>query len=186
MNAVPLVILAVVLSLGIQPTPKPVAPKQPPPPQPKVVQIRIVVGVSEEALAKQCGPTEAPSTIFVANNKQVFHCVGNKLLNHANHGKDPNLEKAVVRANAGELVRWTSSTRFKVVSVERHEVPGSPPPAKKNLAPDSPFLKPLPTEYLMVVEALVRNEPGTIVQRYKATFDIQGVGLVDPDLICSM
>jgi len=32
----------------------------------------------------------------------------------------------------------------------------------------------------------VRDERGTVVQRYKASFNIKGIGLVDPDLICSM
>ena len=189
MNGVPLVVLAFVLSLGMQPAqpaPKPV----PAPPQPKeltTVNIEIVVATQDQ-LTKVCGSGGVqPTSIFVSTtNKQVFHCVGNKMFNHNDHGKEPALEKAVARANANQTVRWFSKTRFIVTSIERHETPGTPPPAKKNLAPDNPFTAPFPKEYRNEVASVVRDETGTIVQRYKATFNIEGVGVVDPDLICSM
>lgn len=196
MSAVPLVILVVALSLGMQPpSPAPTPPTPTPTPtvQPKpvpkitTIAVQIVVGTQANlgALCKKGG--QAPSTIFVVNAKQVYHCIGNTLRDHANHGKDPDLEKAVVRASAGERVRWFSATRFIVASVEKHETPapaGAPP--KKNVAPDFPFLEPLPKEFRNEVTGTVRDEPGTIVQRYKASFNIEGVGLVDPDVVCSM
>ena len=188
MSAVPLVILAVALSLGIQaPTPNSTPPT---PPQPKAptagpIAVQIVVGTQPDlnALCKKGG--QAPSTVFVVSTTQVFHCVGNSLHDHANHGKDPDLEKAVVRASARERVRWFSATRFIVTSVEKHEPPAGGPP-KKNIAPDYPFLEPLPKEFRNEVSVTVRDEPGTVVQRYKASFVIDGIGLVDPDLICTM
>jgi len=200
MSAVPLVIVAVVLSLGMQtPSPKPTPPPTPSPsstqpetkPQPKPdpklapIAVQIVVGTQPnlDALCKKGG--QAPSAVFVVSAAQVFHCVGNSLHDHANHGKDPDLEKAVVRASANERVRWFSATRFIVTSVEKHEPPGVAPP-KKNVAPDYPFLEPLPKEFRNEVIVTVRDEPGTVVQRYKASFNIEGIGLVDPDLICMM
>lgn len=185
MTALPFVILAVVLSLGTQPPPKKAEPAAPAPP---VVEILIVVGTQDD-LAKTCsGAGVTVSSVLVATtNKQVYHCVGNKLFNHADHGKEPALEKAVVRLNAGQAVRWVSKTRFMVVSVEKHEVPGSPAAPKKTIAPDTPFVEPFPKEYRNVVlSSPVRDEPGTVVQRYKASFNIEGVGVIDPDLICSM
>src|SRR5687768_12841456 len=184
MNAVPLVIVAVVMSLGMQPAPKPAPPPQPV--KPVTLNVEIVVG-AQENLAATCKKGGVnPSTVFVVSTKQVFHCIGNSLHDHANHGKDPDLEKAVVRLSAGDRVRWFSTRRFFVASVERHELPGVTPP-KKNLAPASPFAAALPKEYRTeVISPPVRDEPGTIVQRYKASFNIEGVGLIDPDLICSM
>ncbi|MGH9221393.1 MAG: hypothetical protein ACRD1W_18955, partial [Vicinamibacterales bacterium] len=106
--------------------------------------------------------------------KEVYHCIGNTLRDHANHGKDPDMEKAVVRLGAGDRIRWVSATRFIVVSVERHETPGAAP-AKKPVAPDFPFLTPFPKEFRNeVTSGAVRDEPGTIVQRYKASFNIEG------------
>jgi hypothetical protein len=200
MSAVPLVIVAIVLSLGMQtPSPKPTPPPTPSPsstqpetkPQPKpdpklaLIAVQIVVGTQPNlnALCKKGG--QAPSTVFVVSATQVFHCVGNSLHDHANHGKDPDLEKAVVSASAKERVRWFSATRFIVTSVEKHEPPAGAPP-KKNVAPDYPFLEALPKEFRNEVIVTVRDEPGTVVQRYKASFNIEGIGLVDPDLICMM
>jgi hypothetical protein len=192
MNALPLVILAVVLSLGTQPppapkpAPTPPKPSQPPPKKPETVSVEIVVG-TQANLAAACKKGAQPSTIFVVNPKQVFHCIGNTLHDHANHGKNPDMEKAVVRVSAGDRVRWYSTTRFFVASIERHEVPSGSTPPKKNLAPNFPFAAAFPKEYRTeVISSPVRDEPGTIVQRYKASFNIEGVGLVDPDLICSM
>lgn len=196
MNALPFVILALVLSLGTQPpAKKDPAPPSPPPkplpqPQPKldsVVDVEIVVGTQDQLVKLCSAPGIPPSAIFISTtSKQVFHCVGNKMFNHADHGKEPALEKAVVRANASQTVRWFSKTnRFIVTSVVRHEVPGSPPP-KKNAAPDYPFTAPLPKDYRNEVASVVRDEPGTVVQRYKATFNIEKIGVFDPDMICSM
>ena len=191
MSAVPLVILAVALSLVMQPPPSPSPTPPKPSPQPKPaptagpIAVQIVVGTQPNlnALCKKGG--QAPSTVFVVSAKQVYHCIGNSLHDHANHGKDPDLEKAVVRASAKERVRWFSATPFIVTSVEKHEPPAGGPP-KKNVAPDYPFVEALPKVFRNEVIVTVRDEPGTVVQRYKASFNIEGIGLVDPDLICSM
>ena len=190
MSAVPLVILAVALSLGIQqPSVNSTPPKPQPQPKPDAklaaIAVQIVVGTQAtlNALCKKGG--QAPSTVFVASTTQVYHCIGNSLHDHANHGKDPDLERAVVRASAKERVRWFSATRFIVASVEKHETPAGPR-SKKNIAPDYPFVEALPKEFRNEVNVTVRDEPGTVVQRYKASFNIEGIGLVDPDLICSM
>ena len=185
----PLVIFAVALSLGMQQPSRNSTPPKPPQPKPEStlapIAVQIVVGTQANlnALCKKGG--QAPSTVFVVSAKQVYHCIGNSLHDHTNHGKDPDLEKAVVRASAKERVRWFSATPFIVASVEKHEPPPGGPP-KKLVAPDYPFLEALPKQFRNEVIVTVRDEPGTVVQRYKASFNIEGIGLVDPDLICSM
>jgi len=59
----------------------------------------------------------------------------------------------------------------------------------KNANPASPFSKPFSTTYANEVTSTpVVNINGAtvVVQRYKVTFNIEGQGDVDPDLVCSM
>jgi hypothetical protein len=150
----------------------------------KVIPVEIVVGAKAD-LDKRCAGNAPPTTVFVVNAKEVYHCVKNKLLDHVEHDKgNPEMAISIVQASTGDQIRWYSSTHLFTVSVVKHPKLGPQHPD----APDSPFGK----ELLVAparekVSSLVPGAPkGKIQQRYKVSFNITGVGLVDPDLICTM
>jgi hypothetical protein len=98
---------------------------------------------------------------------------------------NPALEKADVHLATGQRVRWymaPSNGRFFVVRVEK------PKQDLKNSNPASPFPKPFAATYASEVISLpVVDVPKvSVTQRYKVTFNIEGEGEVDPDLVCSM
>jgi hypothetical protein len=126
----------------------------------------------------------------MVNGKQtpnvVYHCVGKKFIPHADHGKNAALDQADVRLSAGDSVRWVRKDGqggFFIKSVVK------PAADLKNSNPASPFSKPFSTTYATeVISTPVVNVEGVkvVIQRYKVTFNIQGQGGVDPDLVCSM
>jgi hypothetical protein len=60
-------------------------------------------------------------------------------------------------------------------------------PPQDKAAPDLPFGKDFPAKHASeVLSPLVPEVPGNVEQRYKVTFNIQGIGPVDPDVVCSM
>ena len=155
--------------------------KQPPPG--KIIPVEIVVG-SKPDLDKACAAGAPATTVFVVNAKDVYHCVNAKLLDHDEHDKGtPDMAVTIVQASTGDQVRWFSNTHDFTVTVEKHPKLGPQNPD----APDMPFGKSMlasAREQLSpVVPAALK---GKIQQRYKVSFNITGVGLVDPDLICMM
>jgi hypothetical protein len=195
MRAVFIVVLAVALSSCANSktaAPRPVgappatgtAPGQPPG---NTVSVEIVVNSNKAELDAQCKKVGVdPTTIFVVTAKDVFHCVGSVLHGHAEQAKGSlDMAKSVVRAQSNDRVRWWSKTHtLRVVSVVKD--PKMPPQAKE--APDFPFGKaPFPAKPANeAVSPPVPTLRGDVEQRYKASFDITGVGLVDPDIICMM
>lgn len=158
------------------------------------VDVRIIVA-SRNSLEGECEKGGLhPTTILVSTNERgnekdkgkgnaVYHCIDGKFIPHAEHGKNPLLEKAIVRLKSGQRVRWFSTNAsFFVASVDR------PPQDLKNSAPASPFASALATTFANeVISPPVIDVPNVeIQQQYKVSFSIQEVGLVDPDLVCSM
>lgn len=204
MSGLPIVILAAASLLGVQPLgggPAP-APQPPPkksdpqPPPPAVVVIEIVVGAYVD-LSAMCGQGASPTTVFVTNDKSkvtskpeiaVHHCIGKKLHDHAGHEKDPKaFDPADVKLVAGQRVRWISKkASFRVVDITKPKNPTHEPQDKE--APLRPFGEFSKAYALQVESPPVPQINGEVVvrQRYKVTFEIENVGLVDPDLICSM
>lgn len=181
MTAVPFVVVVTVsaaISLATQPSP-----------DAKIVEIEIVVGNTNEN-AKVCKSGGVPpSTVFVSSSTQISHCIGNNLHDHAGHGKNPDLEAAVVPVRAGQSIHWVSKkNRFLIVEVVKHDPPGSAaPPKKEGAQPPDELFELLPRDFrLQVVSPPLPDLPGTVVQRYKYTFVVEGIGLIDPDLICTM
>ena len=188
MSGLPVVMLGVVVALSQDPQPPP---KQPPK---NVVEVQIVVGPREKLNALCSAGNLSPTTILVSEKavvdgkpapNVVYHCVGKAFIPHADHGKNPALAKADVRLSAGDSVRWVTKggPRFFVKSVVK------PASDLKNSNPASPFSKPFSTSYTDEVVSTPVVEVGgvkVVVQRYKVTFDIEGQGVVDPDLVCSM
>ena len=202
MSGLPIVMMAiaVALSLGPQPPsqPKPTPPKPTPQPapakKPAVVEVQLVVGPREKLNALCATGTLVPTTILVTektvvNGKPtpnvVYHCVGKAFIPHADHGKNPALDNADVHLSAGDSVKWVKKEGlgFFVKGVTK------PSADLKNANPASPFSKPFSTTYANEVTSTpVVNINGAtvVVQRYKVTFNIEGQGDVDPDLVCSM
>ena len=198
MSGLPIVMMGIVvaLSLGTQPPsspPKP-APQPTPAKKPVVVEVQIVVGPREQ-LRGSCSKGDfSPHTILVtekamANGKatpnQVYHCVDTKFIPHADHGKNADLDKAEVHLSAGDSVKWVKKAGpgFFIKSVAK------PSADLKNSNPASPFSKPFSTTYANeVISTPVVSMGGVkpVVQRYKVTFNIDGQGEIDPDLVCSM
>lgn len=150
----------------------------------KVIPVEIVVG-SKLDLDKQCAGGAPATTVFVVSQKEIYHCIKDKLLHHDEHVKgNPEMEVSIVRASTGDRVRWFSNTHAFTVTVVKHPKLGPQHPD----APDSPFGKELlATAAREKLSSSVPNAPkGKIQQRYKVSFDITGIGLVDPDLICTM
>ena len=148
-----------------------------------VIPVEIIVG-SKSELDKQCSPKTPATTVFVVSPKQVYHCIGSKLLDHAEHDKgNPDIAAAIVRAATGDQIKWFSIKHTFTVTVAKHPKLGPQNPD----APNSPFgdtfaLAPA----LEHVSPPVPNGGGKMQQRYKVSFNITTVGPVDPDLICSM
>lgn len=194
MKLVPLVILAVVLS-GCFLKPGPKQPQNPAPGKQGfsaatgTVDVEIVVSTHPKLL-EACKNTNKPArTIYVdVNSKQVFHCVGKKaLVPHTDHGVGHELSEADVLLSEGQQVRWFSTTHtFLVLPVVKgKEAPQNPKAPPTPFPPSFSFSKvPAPEVISAPVESVGGAE--VVVQRYKITFDITGLGVVDPDLICSM
>jgi len=195
MNALSIALLAFALAVSSQkpqPPPKaqppakkeqpPAKKAQPPPDIKSEVSVEIIVG-AKEALDKMCQGGAPPTTVFVVSAKQVYHCLGNKLHDHNEHIKNPNdMGPTIVRVSTGQYIRWFSTSQFSVVSVVK-DPKGQPQNLAAPATPFAAFPKQPATE---VRSSLVPDRPGTVSQRYKTTFNIPGVGLVDPDLICTM
>ena len=177
MKAAPFVVVVVAAAISLAAQSSPEAP---------FVNVDIVVG-SLNAHQETCKAGKAESsTIFVVNPEEVYHCVGSKLIRHTAHGKEPAMGKTIVRVNAGERVRWSCNTnRFVVLDVTRHssEAAGIKPNPD---APERPFAQFPKTPSKQVESSVLKKIDGKTVERYKATFYIEGVGVVDPDLVCSM
>jgi hypothetical protein len=199
----PFVILAVVLA-GCGPEPastpatnqsaskEPVSQSQQPA---KMLDVEIV-GAVHPKLLEVCKDGRKPAnTIFVdTNSRKVFHCVTNAASNtktlteHVDHGPVSPLSEADVPLSAGQQVRWFSETHtFSVLSVvkgkENPQAPAAPPTPFDPTEAARRFTKVAASE---VISPPVLALDGDLVQRYKVTFQITGLGLVDPDLICSM
>lgn len=199
MNALSVALLGFALAVGSlnsQPSPKPAQPPakkaqppakkgQPPPVAKLEVPVEIVVG-EKTALDKMCQNGAPPTTVFVVSAKQVYHCLGKNLHDHNDHIKNPNdMSPTIVEVSSGQHIRWFSKTnQFSVVSVVK-DLKGQPQD-KTKMAPDTPFAA-FPKDFASeVLSSPVPSLEGDVKQRYKTKFNIQGVGLVDPDLICSM
>ena len=189
MSALPFVILGVVLSLGAQSKqqPKKGGTKRPPPPQ--VVEVQIIVGTYKELSSLCLQVTPPPATaVLVTPEKGVYHCIGKNMHDHSKRSVNSNaMDPSDVKLVAGQRIRWSSNSRlFRVVSVVKRENPEARPQDK--LAPLTPFDKFPEGLGKNVTSSLVPNLEGAVVvrQRYKVTFEIQGIGFVDPDVVCSM
>ena len=204
MSGPPLVFVFVAaLSLGAQPasTANQPAPARPPAPTQQTpapakraatdstVQVRLIVGPHDRNMAL-CKTVNMPATIVLVDDdkdtklRHVHHCVAKgQLLDHENHkGQEKAFDRTFVRLTASERVEWISDTPFKVVSIVQHD------PVRDKDKPAYPFTAPIPTEEfaISVTSPPVRDEKGTVVARYKVTFEFLGLGKVDPDLVCSM
>ena len=187
MRAVPLVMLVALLSFsgcapsvgdpGLKTTPSSAS-------QGKTVDVEIIVG-SKPDLDAQCLGNVSATTVFVVNQKEVYHCIGKKLHDHAEHGKTPGMDNALVRVSTDDRIRWFSKTSlFTVMSVTKASAGLAP---QDKAAPDLPFGKDFPGKHASeVLSPPVPEVPGNVQQRYKVTFNIQGIGTVDPDVVCSM
>ena len=168
MKATPFVVMLAVatIALGAQ---------QPTTDNTIVVQIVIVTA---DDLKKEC--TQAPTTVVVIGT-QAYHCIGKKLISHAEEGNNPALDAAIVRVSVGQRIQWQAAVPFTVTRIERHA-------PLANGTPNGPFsgdeFSNKPSK--VVRSGTVVNLEGNVQQRYKASFQIEGVGLVDPDFVCSM
>ena len=196
MRVAPLVILAVVLSgCFLKP-----GPKQPPPPSPQSdrpsaaktpVDVEIVVSMHPK-LVEVCKNANKPArTIYVdEKSKQVFHCVGKKekaLVPHTDHGVGHELSEADVLLSEGEQVRWFSTTHTFIVLpvVKGKEAPQNPKAPPSPFPPSFAFSK-VPAREATSDPVVSVGGAEEVVQRYKITFDITGLGVVDPDVVCTM
>ena len=75
MNAVPLVIVAVVMSLGMQPAPKPAPPPQPM--KPVTLNVEIVVGAQENLAATAAALAVAEQLAPMRRQQRQVDVVGN-------------------------------------------------------------------------------------------------------------
>ena len=151
----------------------------------KIVNVEIIVG-SKAELDKRCSGNVPPTAVFVLSQKEVFHCIGNKLHHHDEHGKTPGMDDSIVRVSANDRIRWFSTTHmFTVTSVTKQLASIGGPQDKT--APETPFGKSIgPGKPASEVTTTpVPDLEGKIEQRYKVAFNIQGIGPVDPDVVCS-
>jgi len=141
------------------------------------VNVEIVIGTKGDE-AKPC--SVVPTTVYVIGTTP-YHCIDKKLISHAEEGKNKALEASYVKLAAGDRIQWNlKSHLFTISDIEAHT------PIVAN-SPGNPFNgnfsdKPANT----VLSGVVVNVEGSVVQQYKVTFNIVGVGLVDPDVVCSM
>lgn len=194
MRVAPLVILAVVLS-GCFLNPGPQQPQSPAPVKQgssaakAPVDVEIVVAMHPKLL-EVCKNSNKPArTIYVdEKSKQVFHCVDKKtLVPHTDHGPTHVLSEADVLLDAGDRVRWFSTTHtFWVRPVVKGKEPPQNPKAPPTPFPPSFSFSDVPA--LEVTSPPVESVGGgeAVRQRYKITFDITGLGIVDPDVVCTM
>lgn len=146
-------------------------------PNPEFVDVQIIVGTAD-ALKKPC--ELAPTTVFVVGT-QAYHCIGKKLVSHTEGETNAAFANSYVRVSVGQRVRWQSETHaFTIAALRRHAPlnPGTPAGPFSGEFPDKPAKQ--------VTSGPVVNLDGVVEQRYKVSFDIVGVGLVDPDVVCSM
>ena len=170
------VMLSAVVSVAAQPAP-------PVPPKGKVVPVQIIVSATHAGNEEQCKTGKLAPTTVLIDGKDVHHCVKSTLLNHEDEKKTPDLFKTtLVQLSAGDTIQWTANVPFRVVDVRRH--PGQKAPG----SPHYPFEDPLSEAFTKQVNSpAVLNIEGSVVQRYKVTFEIDKPGnRYDPDLICSM
>ncbi len=160
------IVLAATLSLAAQPTPGP-----------DIVTVDIVVGAAGDE-KKPCSVT--PTTVYVIGTT-AFHCIEKTLISHAEEGKNKALEASYVKVATGQRVRWVSKTHtFTIAAIRSHEPIDS-------RSPGNPFNGNFPGKpAASVTSGAVVNIDGSAVQQYKITFNIVKVGLVDPDVVCSM
>lgn len=146
-------------------------------PKPEIVDVQIIVGTAD-ALQKPC--ELASTTVFVVGT-EAYHCIDKKLVSHAEGESNPAFANSYVRVAVGQRVRWWSETHaFTIAAVRRHAPLNSGTPA-------GPFSGEFPDKPARQVSSgPVVNLHGVVEQRYKVSFDIVGVGLVDPDVVCSM
>jgi hypothetical protein len=177
MKEAPFIVVAVAAAISLAAQPKPDA---------TFVDVDIVVGSLEAHQGTCKGGKVNASTVFVVSPEQVYHCVGSQLFLHSAHGKEPAMGTTIVRVNAGQRVRWSCKTnQFVVLDVTRHS--SSAPGAKPNpAAPERPFATFPKAPSNTVLSSELKRIDGKTEEHYKATFYIEGVGVVDPDLVCSM
>jgi hypothetical protein len=175
--------IAGVLSLGAQqPAKTNATPPQPTPPATpfqKVVDVELIVDTLAGHQKRCKGGGVQPTTILIVG-KEPYLCVKAAIVKHA-EGHD-KFKETMVHVSSGQAIRWFSkATKFSVVDVQIHA------PALKG-APDYPFVKPIPKNLVAteIISPPVRDVEGQITQRYKVSFRIEGQGLIDPDVVCSM
>ena len=159
------IVLAATLSLAAQPGP------------PEIVEVDIVVGAAGDE-KKPC--SVSPTTVYVIGTS-AFHCIDKKLISHAEEGMNKALEASYVKVTSNQRVRWASKTHtFTIAAIRAHNPisSGSPGNPFNGNFPDKPASQ--------VTSGAVVNIDGSVVQQYKITFNIVGIGLVDPDVVCSM
>jgi hypothetical protein len=189
MSGSTIVVLTVagVLSLGAQQQPsktnatppQPTPPAKPTPQPQKVVSVELIVDTLPGHEKRCKGGKVEPTTVLIVG-KEPYLCVKAALVKHG-EGHD-KFEETMVHVSSGQAIRWFSkATKFSVVNVQIHQ------PALKG-APDYPFVKPIPKNLVAteIISPPVRDVEGQITQRYKVSFQIEGQGLVDPDVVCSM
>jgi hypothetical protein len=164
MKAAPffVVMLAATLSLAAQPAKK----------DDVVVVVPIVVGADGDDKK----PCKLPATTVYVIGTNAYHCIGEKLIIH-----DKAPEASHVKVAAGQRVRWESKTHLFTISAIKAE--GS----IASGSPGNPFNGNFPDKAASeVLSGRVVDVVGNVSQRYKVTFNIVKVGLVDPDVVCSM
>ena len=189
MSAVPPVILAALLSFSSCASsdggPAPLKGQPSESKQGKIVDVEIIVG-SKPDLDALCLGNVSATTVFVVNQKEVYHCISKQLHDHAEHGKTPGMDDALVRVSSDDRIRWFSkASLFTVMSVTKASAALLP---QNKAAPELPFGKEFTAgkPASEVLSPPVPTLPGNVEQRYKVTFNIQGIGPVDPDVVCSM
>ena len=160
------IVLAATLSVAAQPKPAPLPP----------VLVKISIGQAGDQ-KKECNVS--PTTVYVIGTT-AYHCIDKKLIGHAEEGKNKALEASYVKVAAGQRVQWVLKTHtFRISAIE----------AQSPIHPDSPG-NPFNGNFPETREpGHVRSGGQHRRQRraaYKVTFNIVGVGLVDPDVVCSM
>jgi hypothetical protein len=185
MSGSTIVVLAVagMLSMDVQQPAKTNAtssqPTPPPKPPSKVVSVELIVDTLPGHEKRCKGGGVQPTTVLIVG-KEPYLCVKQALMKHG-EGHD-KFKETMVHVSSGQAIRWFSkTTKFSVVDVQIHA------PALKG-APPYPFVKPIPKTLVAteIISPPVLDVEGQITQRYKVSFQIEGQGLVDPDVVCSM
>jgi len=178
MRAVPFVVVAIGAAMSLAALQNPAD---------LTVNVDILVGSLNDHQNTCKAGNLAASTILVVSPDEVYHCVGSKLFLHSALGKEGAMGKTAVRVNAGQRVRWACKTHpFVVLDVTRHSDGPGAPAKKESKAPERPFTPFAKTPANAVVSSELKRIDGKTEEQYKATFYIEGIGVVDPDLICMM